>query len=42
MINKILKILDENIVLEKDLQKVIRAEYPYKETLAYDIFFMCC
>ena len=37
MINKILKVIEEHIVLDKDLQKVIKAEYPYKETLASDI-----
>ena len=37
MINKILKIIEEHIVLDKDLQKVIKAEYPYKETLSSDI-----
>jgi len=44
MVNKILKILEENVVLDKDLQKVIKAEYPYKETLASDIddlFSLC-
>lgn len=37
MINKILKVIEEHTVLDKDLQKVVKAEYPYKETLASDI-----
>ena len=37
MINKVLKVIEEHTVLDKDLQKVIKAEYPYKETLASDI-----
>lgn len=37
MINKILKIIEDHTILDKDLQKVIKAEYPYKETLASDI-----
>lgn len=37
MINKILKIIEGHTILDKDLQKVIKAEYPYKETLASDI-----
>jgi len=37
MVNKILKILEENIILDKDLTKVIKAEYPYLETLACEL-----
>ena len=44
MINKILKIIEEHTVLDKDFKKVLKAEYPYKETLASDIddlFTLC-
>ncbi len=37
MINKILKVIEEHVVLDRDLQKALKAEYPYKEILASDI-----
>ena len=37
MINEILKILEENTVLDKDLNRIIKMDYPYKETLACEL-----